>query len=52
MTTPVLGLPLSTPDISPAKKKRVLDTSRTKPDMRADETTTATETTPEREELL
>lgn len=38
MTTPVLALPLSTPDASPAKKKRVLllDTSRTKRDMRAD----------------
>jgi CheY-like chemotaxis protein len=38
MTTPVVALPLSTPDGSPAKKKRVLllDTSQTKRDLRAD----------------
>ncbi|MFZ0770947.1 MAG: hypothetical protein WCA49_14030 [Candidatus Sulfotelmatobacter sp.] len=38
MTTPVIALPLSTPDGSPAKKKRVLllDTSQTKRDLRAD----------------
>jgi hypothetical protein len=38
VTTPVLALPLSTPDGIPAKKKRVLllDTSQTKRDLRAD----------------
>jgi CheY-like chemotaxis protein len=38
MTTPVVALPLSTPDGSPARKKRVLllDTSQTKRDLRAD----------------
>jgi DNA-binding NtrC family response regulator len=38
MTAPVLALPLSTPDGSPAKRKRVLllDTSQTKRDLRAD----------------
>jgi len=38
MTAPVVALPLSTPDGSPAKKKRVLllDTSQTKRDLRAD----------------
>ena len=38
MTTPVPALPLSTPDVNPAKKKRVLllDTSQTKRDLRAD----------------
>jgi len=39
MTTPVIALPLPTPDVSPAnKKKRVLllDTSQTKRDLRAD----------------
>ena len=38
MTTPVVALPLSTPDGNPGKKKRVLllDTSQTKRDLRAD----------------
>ena len=38
MTTPIIALPFSTPDGSPAKKKRVLllDTSQTKRDLRAD----------------
>jgi hypothetical protein len=38
MTTPIIALPLSTPDGSLAKKKRVLllDTSQTKRDLRAD----------------
>jgi hypothetical protein len=38
MSAPILALPLSTPDGSPAKKKRVLllDTSQTKRDLRAD----------------
>jgi hypothetical protein len=38
MTTPVIALPLSTPEGSPARKKRVLllDTSQTKRDLRAD----------------
>ena len=38
MTTPVLALPLSAPERTPAKKKRVLllDTSQTKRDLRAD----------------
>jgi CheY-like chemotaxis protein len=38
MTTPVVVLPLSTPDVIPAKKKRVLllDTSQTKRELRAD----------------
>jgi hypothetical protein len=38
MTTPVVALPLSNPDDSSAKKKRVLllDTSQTKRDLRAD----------------
>jgi hypothetical protein len=38
VTAPVVALPLSTPDGSPAKKKRVLllDTSQTKRDLRAD----------------
>ena len=38
MTTPVIALPLLNPDVSPAKKKRVLllDTSQTKCDLRAD----------------
>jgi hypothetical protein len=38
MTTPVVALPLTTPDGSPAKKKRVLllDTSQTRRDLRAD----------------
>jgi hypothetical protein len=39
MTTPALALPLSPPDVSPAKKKRVLllDTSQTKRDRRTTE---------------
>jgi DNA-binding NtrC family response regulator len=38
MTTPVILLPLSTPDGTPARKKRVLllDSSQTKRDLRAD----------------
>jgi CheY-like chemotaxis protein len=38
MTTPIIALPLSPPDGSPTKKKRVLllDTSQTKRDLRAD----------------
>ena len=38
MTTPVVELPLSAPELIPAKKKRVLllDTSQTKRDLRAD----------------
>jgi hypothetical protein len=38
MTTPVIALPLSTPEAAPAKKKRVLllDTSQTKRELRAD----------------
>ncbi|MFZ0137071.1 MAG: hypothetical protein WAK89_08440 [Candidatus Sulfotelmatobacter sp.] len=38
MTTPVAALPLSIPEVIPAKKKRVLllDTSQTKRDLRAD----------------
>src|SRR5271166_4081515 len=38
MSTPVMALPLSTPDGSPARKKRVLllDTSPAKRDLRAD----------------
>jgi hypothetical protein len=38
MTTPVIALPLSTPEGIPARKKRVLllDTSQTKRDLRAD----------------
>jgi CheY-like chemotaxis protein len=38
MTTPVIALPLATPNVVPAKKKRVLlvDTSQTKRDLRAD----------------
>ena len=38
MTIPVLALPLSTPEHTPEKKKRVLllDTSQTKRDLRAD----------------
>ena len=38
MTTPVVALPLSIPEVIPAKKKRVLllDTSQTKRDLRAD----------------
>jgi hypothetical protein len=38
MTTSVIALPLSTPEVSPAKKKRVLllDASQTKRDLRAD----------------
>jgi hypothetical protein len=38
MTTPIVTLPLPNPDVSPAKRKRVLllDTSQTKRDLRAD----------------
>jgi hypothetical protein len=38
MTTSVVALPPSTPEVTPAKKKRVLllDTSQTKRDLRAD----------------
>ena len=63
MSTPALAFLLSAPDGSLAKKKRVLllDTSQTKRDLLeairnrslfATETIAATETTPEREDLL